>query len=76
MEALDSHPDIQHRSAYVQQQLAQNLQFLLGSRLCRGRVKHKPILSAGISRLINDLLNFLITEPGLAHARIRRRLRK
>jgi hypothetical protein len=74
VEALDSPPDIQHRSAYVEQQLAQNLQFLLDSRLCRGRVKHKPILSAGSSRLINDLLNFLITEPGLAHARIRRRL--
>ena len=65
IEALDIYSKVKNRSAYIRQQFAQNLQFFCISRLCRGRVKHKPILPAITERVINHLLNFSIIEPCL-----------
>ena len=65
IEALDIYSEVQHRSAYIRQQFAQNLQFFCIGQLCRGRVKHKPILPAITEGVINHLLNFSIIEPCL-----------
>jgi hypothetical protein len=43
IEALGIYSKVQHRSAYIRQQFAQNLQFFRIGRLYQGRVKHKPI---------------------------------
>ena len=69
IEALDIYSKVQHRSAYMRQQFAQNLQFFCIGRLCRGRVKHKPILPGMTEGVINHLLNFSIIEPCLFLAR-------
>ena len=65
IEALDIYSKVKNRSAYIRQQFAQNLQFFCISRLCRDRVKHKPILPAITEGVINHLLNFSIIEPCL-----------
>ena len=62
IEALDIYSEVQHRSAYIRQQFAQNLQFFCIGQLCRGRVKHKPILPGLSDGVINHLLNFSIIE--------------
>ena len=65
IEALDIYSKVKNRSAYIRQQFAQNLQFFCIGQLCRGRVKHKPILPAITEGVINHLLNFSIIEPCL-----------